>query len=198
MIEDGTIFTFRGARVTARVWRRIVPQDFYDSEILWCCWFLPQGEQQEISLLLMDPQTTMLQFFVQGIINPISVAFIYAGTVESEPAFLVDTWEGGSFAYISLGQEKMKEFVLDSMIKFCKKCGAKKLLIHAEPEFSRAKEFRNFLRDKGMSSQKVFFKSIDPEDTVLQKYSQTKKHHTTDAFGENPLKGKIEAFVIDC
>jgi len=198
MIKDGTIFTFRGAKVTAKVWKRNIPQDFYDSEILWCCWFLPQGEQQEIPLFLMDPQTTMLHFYVQGITNPISVAFFYAGSVKDEPAVMVDTWEGGSFAYISLGQEKMKEFVLDAMIKFAKKCGAKKMLIHAEANYTRAKEFRNFLRDKGMRPQTIFFKSIDPEDTVLQKYSQTQKHHTTDAFGINPLKGSISAFVFDC
>ena len=198
MINDGTIFTFRGARVMSKVWKRNIPQDFYDSELLWCCWFLPQGEQQEIPLFLMDPQTTMLQFYVQGIINPISVAFLYAGSVNGQPAMLVDTWEGGSFAYISLGQEKMKEFVLDSMIKFSKKCGAKKLLIHAGANYSRAKEFRNFLRDKGMEQKKIFFKSVDSDDTVAQKFSQTKGHHTTDAFKVNPLKGEIEAFVIDC
>jgi len=198
MIEDGTVFTFRGARVTAKVWKRTIPQDLYDSELLWCCWFLPQGEQQEMPLVLMDPQITILQFFVQGIINPISVAFFYAGTVAGEPALLVDTWEGGSFAYISLGQEKMKEFILDSMIKFSKKCGAKKLLIHAGAKYSRAKEFRNFLRDKEMVSQQVSFQSVDPEDIILKKYSQTNKHHTTAAFGVNPLKGKIEAFMVDC
>jgi len=198
MIRDGTIFTFRGATVTARVWKRKIPQDLYDSELLWCCWFLPQGAQQEIPLFLMDPQTTMLQFYVQGIINPISVAFFYAGSVDGESAVLVDTWEGGSFAYISLGQEKMKEFVLDAMIKFAKKCGAKKMLIHAGANYTRAKEFRNFLRDKGMISQTIFFKSVDPDDTVLQKYSQTQKHHTTDAFGVNSLKGNIDAFVFDC
>jgi hypothetical protein len=198
MIDDGTIFTFRGARVTARVWKRTIPQDFYDSELLWCCWFLPQGEQQEIPLFLMDPQTTALQFYVQGIINPISVAFFYAGKVDGEPTLLVDTWEGGSFAYISLGQEKMKEFVLDAMLKFSKKCGAKKLLIHAGANYSRAKEFRNFLRDKGMVPQEVCFESVDSDDVILQKYSLNKKHHTTDSFGVNPLKGTIEAFVLSC
>ncbi|MEM7821723.1 MAG: hypothetical protein QXX38_02855 [Candidatus Aenigmatarchaeota archaeon] len=198
MIDSGLVINYRGAKLTARVWRRKVPQDLYDVNKLWCCWFLPQNEDEEIALFFIDPKTTLLQFYVQGIENPIAVAFLYAGKVGNENAVLLDTWEGGPFTYVSLGQEKMFEFVLNSLIKFTKKCGGKKLVIHSYPKYTRAKEFGNFLRDKKFKIEKVFFEAIDSEDTVLQKYSKTRKHHLTNAFGVGPLKGEIDAFVFDC
>jgi hypothetical protein len=87
---------------------------------------------------------------------------------------------------------------LKSLINFTKKVGAKKLLIYAYPKYTRAKEFGNFLRDRGFKIENVFFEAIDVEDRVLKEYSRTFKHHTTEAFGKNnPLKGKVKAFVFD-
>jgi hypothetical protein len=199
MINSGIATNYKGSKITAKVWKRKVPQDLYDVDILWCCWFLPQNENNEIPLLFIDPKTTVLQFYVHGIESPIAVAFIYAGKVDNENCIFVDTWEGGPFTYISLGQEKTHEFVLKSLINFARKVGAKKLLIYAHPKYTRAKEFGNFLRDKGFKIENVFFEAIDVEDRVLKEYSQTFKHHTTDAFGKNNLlKGKVEAFVFEC
>ena len=146
---------------------------------------------------MVDPKTTILQFNVQGLDSPISIAFLYAGIVGNEPALLVDTWEGGGLVYSALGQEKMKDFALDSMKKFAKKVGAKKLLIFANPNYSRAREFVNYLRDKSFRPQEVRFESIDTEDTILKTYSKGNKHHYTDTFGMNPMKGKIQAYVFE-
>ena len=196
MIEKGIPFTFKGAKVFARVWKRKVPDDFYDSNLLWCCWFLPQGERGEIPLLFLDPKTTLLQFFTQGIENPIGVAFLYAGKVEEEPVIFVDSWEGGPFIYSVLGQDKTKEFALEAMKKFARKCGAKELVVFANASYSRGKEFRNFLKKK-YEATKVDFLAIDVEDRMLKEYSLGNKHHTTDAFGINkPLKGTVETLVF--
>jgi hypothetical protein len=199
MINSGIVTNYKGSKLTAKVWKRRVPQDLYHTNMLWCCWFLPQNENNEIPLIFLDPKTTILQFYAQGIENPVGVAFLYAGKVEDENCVFVDTWEGGPFSYISLGQEKTHEFVLKSLINFTKKVGARKLLIYAHPKYTRAKEFGNFLRDKEFKIENVFFQAIDVEDVVLGKYSQTFKHHTTDAFGKNSLlKGNVDVFVFKC
>jgi hypothetical protein len=198
MVDSGIVTNYRGSKVTARVWKRRIPQDLYDVYKLWCCWFLPQNENQEIPLFFMDPKVTLLQFYVRGIESPIAVAFLYAGKVNGENSILVDTWEGGPFAYISLGQEKTHEFVLKSLINFTRRAGAKKLLIYAHPKYTRAKEFGNFLKDR-FKIERVFFQTIDVEDTVLKKHSKTFKHHTTDAFGKNSsIKGEMDVFVFNC
>jgi hypothetical protein len=197
VLENGGALTFRGAKVRAKVWKRKIPEDLYDSEELWCCLFLPDGDKNEIPLFVMDPKVTLLQFTIQGLNNPISIAFFYAGMVDGQPALFVDTWEGGGLVYSALGQEKMKEFALDSMQKFAKKAGAKKLLIFSDPSYSRAREFVNYLRDKEFEIKKVNFEAVDPEDSILKKYSKSNKHHYTDAFGTNPIKGKLNAFVFE-
>jgi hypothetical protein len=199
MINSGIATNYKGSKITAKVWKRKIPQDLYDVNILWCCWFLPQNENNEIPLIFLDPKATLLQFYIHGIESPIAVAFLYAGKLGEENCIFVDTWEGGPFSYISLGQEKTHEFVLKSLISFARKVGAKKLLIYAYPKYTRAKEFGNFLKDKGFKIENVFFEAVDVEDKVLKEYSQTFKHHTTDAFGKNSLlKGKVEAFVFEC
>lgn len=197
MIDYGVLINYKGAKLVAKVWKRRLPQDLYDANRLWCCWFLPTNEKNEIPLFFMDPKATILQFYVQGVENPIAIAFLYAGKIGNENSMLLDTWEGGPFTYISLGQEKMHEFVLNCLIKFARKCGCKKLAIYAHPKYTRAKEFGNFFRDRDYKLEKIFFEAIDSEDTVLKKYSQTRKHHVTDAFGISPLKGEIEAFVFN-
>jgi hypothetical protein len=193
----GGIATLKGAKVVAKVWKRKIPEDLYDSEKLYCCVFLPEGERGEIPLFMMDPKTTLLQYYIQGIHDPISIAFLYAGLVDNKPALFIDTWEGGALVYAALGQEKMKDFIYKSILKFAKKVGAKKVAFYAKPKYGRAKEFCSYLRDIGLESKKIYFEAIDSEDSVLQSYSQGKKHHYTDAFYTKPIKGKIEAFVVE-
>lgn len=199
MMDKEIITNYQGSKIVGKVWRRKVPQDLYDVNKLWCCWFLPQNEDKEIPLIFIDPKTTLLQFYIKGIENPIAVAFLYAGKLENENCIFVDTWEGGPFTYLALSQEKMHEFVLKSLINFSRKVGAKRLLIYAHPKYTRAKEFGNFLRDKNFKIDNVFLEALDFEDRVLQKYSQTFQHHTTEAFGKNKIiKGNVEVFVFNC
>jgi len=197
VLNNGGVFTYRGAKVYVKVWKRKIPEDLYDAEELWCCLFLPQGEKNEIPLIIIDPKITILQFNVQGLDSPVSIAFLYAGKVGNEPALLIDTWEGGGLVYSALGQEKMKDFALDSMKKFARKVGAKKLLIFANPKYSRAREFVNYLKDKNFKPKEVYFESIDSDDSVLRFYSKGNEHHYTDAFGTKPIEGKLQAFVFD-
>jgi len=192
----GGIATFRGAKVIAKVWKRRIPEDLYDSEKLHCCLFLPEGEKGEMPLFMMDPKTTLLQYYVQGLHDPVSIVFIYAGIHENEPALFVDTWEGGAFVYSALGQDKMKEFVYKSVLKFSEKVGAKSVIFYAKPNYGRSKEFCSYLRDIGLKSKKISFEAVDAEDSVIKAYSKCKKHHYTDAFGSSSIKGKVEAFLV--
>lgn len=198
VLDYGGTVTFRGAKVIAKVWKRKIPNDLYDSEILRCCIFLPNGEQKdEMPLFIMDPQTTLVQFYIQGINEPIAAATFYAGISGGKPALLMDTWESGSLAYAALSYTKMQNFALETMMKFSKKVGVKKMLIFSGAVYGRPEEFCGYLRDSGFKSEKVGFEAIDAEDTVLQNHSSKQKHHYTDAFELNPLKGKIDAFVFN-
>jgi len=196
-IVYGGVATLKGAKVVAKVWKRKIPEDLYDSEKLYCCILLPQGEKGEIPVFMMDPKTTLLQFYIQGINDPVSIVFLYAGIIDNKPALFIDTWEGGALVYAALGQEKMKEFIYKSILKFAKKVGVKVVAFYAKPNYGRAKEFCSYLRDIGLESKKIYFEAIDAEDSVLQTYSEGKKHHYTDAFDSKPIKGKVEAFAVE-
>jgi len=198
VLDYGGTLTFRGAKVVAKVWKREIPNDLYDSEILRCCIFLPNGEQMhEMPLFMMDPQTTLVQFYVQGIGEPIAAATFYAGISDGKPVLFMDTWEAGSLAYAALSYEKMQNFALDTMKKLAEKVGAKRLLIFAEAEYGRPEEFCAYLRDRGFKSKKTYFELIDSNDTVLRHYSKKEKHHLTDAFENKPISGKVKTFNFD-
>jgi len=197
VLDYGGTATFRGAKVVAKVWKRKIPDDLYDSENLWCCLFLPDNEYHEISLFAMDPKTTLIQFFTQGLKEPVSCAFAYAGTSDKKATILIDTVELGALAYAALGQDKMKEFCYESIVKFAKKAGADRLIFFAKPEYGRAVEFCSYLRDIGLKRKKVAFEAVDFDDSILKKFSTSNKHHYTDAFGVKPMKGKIPGFVIE-
>jgi hypothetical protein len=197
VLDYGGVVTFRGAKVTAKVWKRKIPNDLYDSENLWCCVFLPMNEKGEIPLVAMDPKATLIQFFIQGLEDPTSCAFAFAGTSEGKRTIFIDTVESGALAYTALGQDKMKEFYYESILKFAKKSGANRVIFFAHPEYGRAVEFCSYLRDIGLKERKVYFETIDSKDSVLKQFSAKNKHHYTDAFRKNPLKGKIKGFVVD-
>ncbi len=199
VLDYGGTVSFRGARITARVWKRAVPDDLYDSEILKCCIFLPSGEKkEEIPRFILDPKTTMVQFYINDIKEPIAAATFYAGTSDGRPVLLMDTWESGSLAYAALSYAKMQNFALETMLKFTRKVNAEKLLIFAEAAYGRPREFCDYLRGQQYKIQKVEFEAIDSEDSVLNEHSKTLKHHYTDAFENGKMKGKIDAFVFDC
>jgi len=191
-IVYGGIATLKGAKVFAKVWKRKIPEDLYDSNKLSCCVLLPDGEKGEIMMFMMDPKTTLLQFYIEGINDPVSIVFLYAGVVDGKSAILIDTWEGSALVYAALGQEKMKEFIYKSILKFAGKVGAKTVAFYTNPHYGRSKEFCSYLRDIGLQPKKIHFEAVDSEDSVLQNYSQGNKHHYTDAFGSNPIKGKSE------
>lgn len=85
VIVHGGTATHKGAKI----WKRKFPDDMYDSDDLRCCIFLPNGEKNEIPLFIMDPKTTLIQFYIQGIDNHVSVAFVYAGFLDNKPSILI-------------------------------------------------------------------------------------------------------------
>lgn len=197
VLDYGGTLSFRGAKVVAKVWKRKIPNDLYDSENIWCCLFFPDNEYGEIQLIMMDPKTSLIQFFTEGLQEPVACAFAYAGISEGKPTIFVDTVELGALAYAALGQDKMKEFVYKSILKFTRKSGAKRVIFFANPEYGRSVEFCNYLHDFGLNKREVSFESVDSEDSVLKEFSKSNRHHYTDAFQLNPMKGTIEAFVFD-
>ncbi|MCX6815832.1 MAG: hypothetical protein NT120_03200 [Candidatus Aenigmarchaeota archaeon] len=195
-IAFGCVVDYRGSKVVARVWKRKVPNDFYDSEMLRSCMYLPYGEMKyEIPLFMMDPKTTLVQYYIHGIDTPIAATSFYAGKINGETTLLVDTWDAGGLAYTALGHDKMKEFVLDGIKKFGKIFGTK-VAIFSNAYYGRPKEFCNFLRDKGMKIEPVYFEALDIEDKVLKAYSAKEKNHYTDAFDVAPLKGNTKVFFV--
>lgn len=198
IMKYGGTVTFKGARVNAKVWERKLPNDLYDSEMLRCCIFLPNGEQKsEMPLFMMDPQTTLVHFYVQGLAEPVAAATFYAGTSRGEPAILMDTWEAGGLAYVAMPQSKMQAFALDVMIKFVRRSGAKKLLILATAEYGRPEEFCRFLKLQGFKSVDTVFSAFDRDDTILRTHSGEGTHHYTDAFKSGSLNGRLSAFIFD-
>jgi hypothetical protein len=198
VIDYGGVATYRGAKMTAKVWKRRVPEDFYDSERLRCCIYLPNGEKKtEVPLFMMDPQTTLVQFYIQGINEPVAAATFYTGISEGKSVLLMDTWDAGGLAYAALPDSKMQNFALKTMIKFGREVGAKKLLIFTGAVYGRPEEFCGYLRDRGFKTEEVYFQAIDPEDSILKTFSVGEKHHYTDVFNTSPLEGKIKAFIFD-
>lgn len=198
VLEYGGVVSMRGAKVFAKVWKRRTPEDLYNSETMRCCIYLPNGEmKQEIPLFMMDPKTTMLQYFFQGMHECVSAATLYAGMSEDKPTLFVDTWDGGMLTYAALGNVKMKDFVLKSLKKFARKAGAKRLLIFTGAVFGRPEEFCLYLKEIGLETREVPFEAVDFEDKVLSEHSLSKKRHYTDAFEWGAMKGNVKAFVID-
>jgi len=197
-IEHDVPLSHKGAKITAKMWTRRIPEDLYDSERLRCCMFLPNGEnKEEASLFMMDPKTSMIQYFIQGIDEYVSVATLYAGTCRERPVIFVDTWDGSGLAYIALGNDKTKDFIIDTLIKIGKMVNAANIVIYARGEYGRPEEFCNYLRRQGFIASQLHFKAVDAEDAVLQKYSSGRKHHYTDAYDWNRMDGKIEVFSIE-
>ncbi len=197
-IEHGIPLSHKGARITARIWSRRLPEDLYHSDRLRCCIYLPYGEQgEEIPLFMMDPKTTMLQYCVEGIEEHVSAASLYAGVFNDRPAIFLDTWDGGGLAYIALGVDKTKDFIIDSLKKLGKTINAANVIVFSGAEYARPEEFCNYLRRSGFPEKKVSFTAVDADDAILQKYSSGRKHHYTDAYRWNPMNGMVEAFVIE-
>ncbi len=197
-VEHDIPLNHKGAKITAKIWTRRVPNDFYHSERLRCCMYLPNGEvKDEIALYTMDPKTTLLQYWIQGIDEPVAAATLYPGMSNGRPVLFLDTWDAGGLTYIALGSDKTKEFVIDTLVNVGKRSNAASVLVFSKAVYGRPEEFCNYMRRKGFSSSNVGYKSIDVKDTVLKKHSATRKHHYTDAFDFGKMEGNVEAFNIE-
>ena len=195
----------RGGSITAKITKRNVPECFYENERLSCCIFKPDGaSNREIPLLLMDPQTTMLEYWIEGSDEFMGTATLYAG---KDNQILMDTWEANSMVYSVLGHDRTKKFVLDSLVLAADKAltdesKPKKLVVY-DCSYGKPREFVNFVRSLEKSSGAITyeneceFEAADIGDNALRR-SETAQHHYTDAFGYwNPMGGILGAFVVD-
>ena len=201
-IESNSIV--QGGSLTARIWARDVPDSLYHNEELACCIFLPKGAHKEESAkFVLDPQTTMIEYFANGQKPRRSVATLYAG---KNDCILMDTWEANQSVYSSLGNVKTKKFVLDTLA-----LAALRALPHAERpllavhncSYGRSREFATFLhssvgREDSIWHEPTFaFEAVSVDGLAIPKLP-SQGHHYTDAFGvNNPLVGKIDAYLMD-
>jgi len=201
-IESNSIV--QGGSLTARIWARDVPDSLYHNEELACCIFLPDGAYRgESAKFVLDPQTTMIEYFANGQKPRRSVATLYAG---KNDCILMDTWEANQSVYSSLGNVKTKKFVLDTLA-----LAALRALPHAERpllavhncSYGRSREFATFLhssvgREGSIWHEPTFaFEAVSVDDIAIPKLL-SQGHHYTDAFGVNkPLVGTIDAYVVD-
>jgi hypothetical protein len=195
----------RGGKITASITRRNVPECFYDNKRLSCCIFKPGGaSRDEISLLLLDPQTTLIEYWIEGSDEFMGTATMYAG---KKNEILMDTWEANSMVYSVLGHVRTKRFALDSMVLATDKAltdeSKPKKLVIFDCTYGKPLEFVNFVRTLEKKSDAVTyhenyeFEAADVEDHALQG-PKGEVHHYTDAFDTNSkMKGTLDAFVVD-
>ncbi|MFC1722755.1 hypothetical protein ACFL0V_01320 [Nanoarchaeota archaeon] len=195
----------RGGKVTAKIGERMVPEVFYDHERLRCCIFKPRGASSgEIPLFVMDPQTTMVEYWMEGFDEFMGVATLYAG---QDRKILMDTWEANSMIYSVLGSNHMKKFALDSMVLAADKAitgrNPKQLLVY-DCGYGKPLEFVNYVRELSKTSDAIKydenakFTAADAWDLALTNSKTHRKHHYTDAFGhDSAIEGRLKAYVVD-
>lgn len=193
----------KGGEITARVWSRHVPEDFYDNERLRCCFFGPRGiHSYESPLLLMDPKTTMLQYWIEAMNENAGTAIEYAGKNND---ILVGSVETNHMVNAVLGNSSTKKFILDSIVIAADKSlqsGNKKALVY-DSSHGSPMEFVNFVKEHSKVSLAIryvkdyYFEAADVDDNSLANSRNGMHRHHTEAFGIAPLSGKINAYVID-
>ena len=193
--------------ITAQRSRKLLPEILFDNERLACCIFKPRGaSNDEISLLVLDPKTPLLEIWLEGFDEFMGVATEYLGTnKDKQPTMFIDTFEGSHILYDMEGRNFTLGFVLDAMVMDAYKMGAKELALYKCP-YGKPREFINFVKKQaGKNGNRELitevkgynFTAVDIEDDGLAD-SQGDKHHYTDAYGGNKkLIGKKNCWVID-
>jgi len=183
-----------------------IPEILFDNQRLSCCIFKPHGEMNgEISLIILDPKTPLLEIWIEGEPDFMGVATQYLGVNRSgEPVVFIDTFEA-NHSIFSFGKNYGQQFVLDALVKDARGLNAKEVIIF-ECEYGKPLEFVNFVKniskkngfkDSITSEKDYYYKVADSWDVGLEDSKMNRKHYT-DAFGDGlPLIGTIPCLVID-
>ncbi len=205
-LAGGARLNHTGYVFTARRSRKRVPEILFHNQRLACCIFKPEGfHNGEISQIVLDPKTPLLEFWIEGHNEFLAIATQYLGTNEKQrPAMFVDTFELNQRFY-SRGRSAGLKFAIDAIVADAIGIGAEEIVIH-RAQYGRPMEFSNFVKD--LSRQGKFresirqeeaylFTTIDEDDRALAG-TRGLKYHYTDAFRHySRIKGPVNALVVD-
>ena len=191
--------------------RKLVPEIFFDNERLSCCIFKPGGaEHNEISRIVLDPRTPLIEVWVEGLDEFVAVATEYLGkNRDGQPVVLMDSFESNNILFSSLGRSFSLKAVLDSLVYDSLLLGAREVVIH-KIRYGKPLEFVNFVVDLMGKKEyegviryepEYYFEAVDPEDDSLID-SKTGGHHYTDAFKKESMKaemmkGNVKSIVVN-
>ena len=155
---DGTNLEF-SEYIEARIWKRNVPECFYDNHRLSCCVFFPNGaEKYSIPLMAMDPQTSIIEYWVEGMDEFAGVSTLFAG---KDKTLLMDTWEAGERVYSVLSSKQTKKFALDSVVLATDRAivgpSEDKTLIVHNCTYGRPLELVDYVRELSSRSDSIIF-----------------------------------------
>lgn len=186
-------------RLRARRSPKTFPDLLFDNVRLSCCLFKPAGMfHTEISRLLLDPATPLIEFWLDPYPEFLGLATLYAGVnATGERVLLMDTVDYSDLLLDLHGYNPTMQYMLDAMVVDAGLAGARKLLVFAAP-YGKPLNFANFVRRTAEQRSSIcyrsdyYFESADPSDSALSS-SLTGNHHYTAALGcGRPLVGTID------
>lgn len=201
---DGTSLEF-SEHIEARIWKRNVPECFYDNHRLSCCVFFPNGaEKYSIPLMTMDPQTSIIEYWVEGMDEFAGVSTLFAGKGRT---LLMDTWEAGERIYSVLSSKQTKKFALDSVVLATDRAivgpsEGKTLVIH-NCTYGRPLELVDYVRELSSRSDSIRFEKdrnfelVDGNGIALKNSQSERRTHGSGAFGSKEMIGQIPVFAIN-
>lgn len=201
---NGTSLEF-SEHIEARIWKRNVPECFYDNHRLSCCAFFPNGaEKYSIPLMTMDPQTSIIEYWVEGMDEFAGVSTLFAGKGRT---LLMDTWEAGERIYSVLSSKQTKKFALDSVVLAADRAIVgpsedKTLIIH-NCTYGRPLELVDYVRELSSRSDSIRFEKdrhfelVDEKGIALRNSKSERRTHGSGAFRSEEMMGKIPVFAVN-
>ncbi|MAE42250.1 hypothetical protein CMO93_00640 [Candidatus Woesearchaeota archaeon] len=191
--------------IEARIWERNVPECFYDNHRLSCCVFFPKGaEKYSIPLMTMDPQTSIIEYWVGGMDEFAGVSTLFAG---KNKTLLMDTWEAGEAVYSVLSSKQTRKFALDSIVLATDRAIVgpsedKTLIIH-NCTYGRPLELVAYVRELSSRSdsirfeEKRHFELVDGNGIALKNSQSERETHGSGAFRSKKMIGHIPVFAVN-
>lgn len=179
--------------------RKLVPELFFDDTRLGSWLFKPGGiVHGEISRLLLDPATPLIEFWVDPYPEFLGVATLYPGLNSGKRrTILMDTLHYEDRLLDARGPQGTMQFLLEAMVADAYRAKAEKLLVFAAP-WGKSLNFVEYVRtveprDNSIKYHESYsFESADPADGALAN-SLAGRHHYTQSFGYNqPMTGTID------
>jgi GNAT superfamily N-acetyltransferase len=184
-------------RVMAIRSAKLIPELLFDDTRLGSWLFKPDGLiHGEISRLLLDPATPLIEFWLDTFPEFLGVAPLYPGlNAKKERTVLIESLDYDDRLLGLRGPEGTSQFVLEALAIDAYLANAEKLIVFAAP-WGRSADFANYV--KGLRSPSITyfesyaFEGVDPTDAALA-VSQAGNHHYSEVFGYNtPISGTID------